>query len=706
MRVENDLYRVDVNPKNGAIRGLFDKAGKQDIIAEPRLAESFRLLLPLPGMHANYIMGVAQKLTSLKKTRDGATLRWDGPLVNERGKFDLAVTARIEFAGEAVQCRISVENRTKFKLAEVWYPILGGMMGLGNGDERKQTTLLIPHGFTQWTRDIFRDFGSDIEWLGCLTPEHAFPYPGWMPMPWCCFYHRGLKRGLYFAAHDREPRAKVLRFSMEPGIAHGRVGGNWPRPDELNGRPAGVTMNWTSFPYAKPGETFDGPPVVLQCHEGDWRRAAAIYRAWFTASFPVVDSRKHWLRKASEFMDTMFMLPEDNVNITYAEIPRWAKTAADYGLKSVLISGWQVGGHDRGYPQYEPDPRLGTWKELEAGIRACHKMGVRVYFFANVQPADITTEWYRKELHKYIVMDPWGNPYYLSGWGMGTLGARKNLTRVNSVEMSPAHPEVRAIILRYMRKLAEIGADGVHFDKLFAHPMDFNPRLKTSPDRGSHAGILQCMEEVLAACRAINPEFCISYENNWDRLMSYSDVCWWAGGLSAMKEVFPQWMPAMSVNQPYDFNMANLAVLRGHCILVGPGTYMRGMDYEPMRPLFEYIREIVRIRAELHDVLSRGEVVGSSEEPFVTDEPAVRMGGSFARDTNAKWTVFRDVNTGRRAAVLANLGDKALRATKLTLPDLSAKACDIHQPFAKTRRAKFPAAVAIPAERVAVVVER
>ena len=374
-------------------------------------------------------------------------------------------------------------------------------------------------------------------------------------------------------------------------------------------------------------------------------------------------------------------------------------------MKSVMISGWQVGGHDRGYPQYEPEPRLGTWEEVEAGIRACHEMGLRVYFFANVQPADITTQWYRDELHKYIVMDLWGNPVHLYGWGMGTLGARTGLTRVNSTGMNPAHPEVREMIVRQIRRLAEIGADGVHLDKLFAHPLDFNPLLKASPDRAMHEGILQCVEEMLGACRAINPEFCLSYENNWDRLMSHSDVCWWGGGLSVMKEVFPQWSPTTSVNQPCSHNAVSLAVLRGHCILVGPGNYMRGMDYEPMQSVCEYIGEVSRIRRELHGVLSRGRVLDSSEEPFTRQEPFLGLAGAFAGNANARWTVFQDTETGRRAAVLVNLGATELEATAVDFADASGVDCRVYQPFEEARSTQCPVTLTIPPERLVIVVE-
>jgi len=126
--------------------------------------------------------------------------------------------------------------------------------------------------------------------------------------------------------------------------------------------------------------------VVLRFVEGDWVAASRIYREWFRATFGIVQPADDWIRRQSFFLMTMFMLPEGTINYTFKDIPKWAKSAKAHGINAVQISGWQRGGHDNGYPYYEPDPRLGTWKDLEDGIRACHKMGLKVYFFANYQP--------------------------------------------------------------------------------------------------------------------------------------------------------------------------------------------------------------------------------------------------------------------------------------------------------------------------------
>src|SRR5262249_43477209 len=151
-----------------------------------------------------------------------------------------------------------------------------------------------------------------------------------------------------------------------------------------------------------------------------------------------------------------------------------------------------------------------------AGIRACHEQGVELYLFVNVQPVDCDSEWYRSDLHRYRSMDPWQVSIPI-GFGMGTIGARLGATRRPSVFASPAFPEYRRLIVDQMRRVAEIGADGVHVDKLAWNivRLDFNPDLPLAPDRASWQGILDVLTELLHECRAVNPRFSISTEGPW-----------------------------------------------------------------------------------------------------------------------------------------------------------------------------------------------
>jgi hypothetical protein len=506
---------------------------------------------------------------------------------------------------------------------------------------------------------------------------------------------------MYFACHDTICRYKAVRFELHPGIGNRQYGGNWPRPEELDSKtPLGLKLHWAHFPYTKSGETFTGPPVVAQFHNGDWHDSARIYRQWFKSQFTVLDPSSNWMRQKLAFVDTPFLVPEGNVILKFKDIPHWAKAAADYGVTSVLISGWMVGGHDGNYPYYDPDPRLGTWDELAEGIRECHKMGVKVFFFANIQPVRVDTDWFRSELNRYTSKDKWGVNYGVYGWGYGTLGARMGYTRSPLIGECSAIPDFRKIIVAKMKKLAQIGADGLHIDKVWPDPgLDFNPLSTLSPDQATSVGRLLALEEILQSCRAINPEFALSIECAWDRTLTYSNVAWaWHDNCSdhvpVLKYTFPEWFPGLVVPQPYDFTPVNNAVRYGYQIFLGPGNYIApdSMAYPPMRQLSDYVREILRILESVKDSICLGEFLDT-------------LSVQFEGPDEMRYSMFQNPKTGKRACVVVNMGEKSNRAFVKAFEGSTNDKVIVHQPFIPPRAGNLPLELDIASERLVIVAE-
>jgi len=147
--------------------------------------------------------------------------------------------------------------------------------------------------------------------------------------------------------------------------------------------------------------------------------------------------------------------------------------------------------------------------------------------------------------------------------------------------------------------LAEVGADGIHFDKVFGHPvLNFNPGPGLSPDQSWYTGVLRCLEETLEAGRRVRPDFALSVESSWDRLLTYCDAWWqWHDMLDhvpVMKYTFPEFMPIFPVVQPWDYNNVNNAIRYGYQILVGPVRYSASMADDQMREISAYVAEVLR----------------------------------------------------------------------------------------------------------------
>jgi hypothetical protein len=662
--LENEHLRLELDSGNGAIARVADKHGPIHLVPGGELADNFRLVLQNAEKKRLVILGRNQKLTRASSLGGASELAWSGPLADtEGGRHNLRVRMTIQLAGQSLEFRLAVQNDTAHKLSEAWYPIFGGLAEFGRGQEHGDASIMLPTA-RPTIRRIALPFG-----------ETTLHYPGQMNMSYSSVHNPKASRALYFASHDTVARLKHYRF-FEQSSAAGKD----------------IAACIQHVPYTPPGKTFEGSPVVLRFHDGGPREAGKIYREWFVKAFGLMDPSRSWVRRHSFFQDTMFILPEGTLNYRFKDIPRWAADARDHGITSVMVSGWHRGGHDNGYPHYEPDPRLGTYDDLKRALDACHKMGVRVYFFVNYQQAVIESDWFTKELHQYVEMREDGG-YGACGWGMGTLWARMGHPKPMTW-LDPSFAPYREALLRRFLKLVEAGADGLHVDKMFPTPMNFNPRCELGPDTSTWEGAIRLTQELVEKARRINPGFALSFECNWDRMLTFANAIWWAGNMSSVRSVFPEMIETRSIASPYDYLGVNNAVRLSQVGLLGPLNYSRSVGWAPWKGLAAYVREVKRIQDTLSEAVFFGEVL-DHEQVQLAHEP----------DSGVEYNVFRGLKTGKRVCILTNSGPTDQEQVIRGFTGNGGGRMRIHVPFAPPRDAALPVKVTVPAERIAFVEE-
>jgi hypothetical protein len=665
--LQNDLYRLEVGREHGECLRLLDRKGGIDLRPPPGLAGNFRICVPLGDERRNFVNGGEQALSRFESGPGALALHWAGPMKDEGGReHDLAATMRIALEGESVVFNFSVENRTKGILQEVWYPALGGLLGFGPAESRGQACLNPPpHNGKRFARG----FG-----------EYLMPYPS-LNMAFVEIDNPVLNRGMYIGAHDPVARFKAFHFQ-----------------EQTRGGASDVSGGLIHYPFTPAGGRFEGSPCVVRFHEGDWVAGGRqIYRPWFISRFGLARPKDDWIRQQSFYQMIMIMLPEGNINYRIREIPQLARDGLKYGIRSLQIAGWQFGGHDNGYPYYEPDPRLGTYDDLQEAIRQVHEMGVKIYFFANIHVVNMDTEWYRKELKDYNFEWVSGHPCWVAGWGMGTLGSRMGLTTPLMSFADPSFPGLADGQLKYFRKLAAIGADGIHIDKCFSQPVNFNPRIAMTPDVAPWEGVVRLVDRTMRECRALNPDWRMSYETNFDRLLAYNDATWWAGNMSIARRVFPELVETVGLSAPYDYITVNDAVRNGHVVMIDPHDFCRSMDHEPFRNLAGYIRDVKKIRDELADYVFMGEPLDSGEASFAADPP---------RPAGIDHAAYRNPGDGKRACILSNRAAQAGSVTLAGFGGARPGRVRILRPGQEAATAELPARISIDPERVVFVVEQ
>ena len=646
--IRSGSVAVEFDGRHGTITAV--ESGGVRLAPPHSLAENFRLVLDKPDKTQTTIFGRDQAVRIDGHSPDSVSLLWPGPLTASDGdKYEIRVRMEISARNGQASFSLRLQNDTPDKVREAQYPVVGGLSQIGKDD----ATLWIPTS-SPWQKPAGPGFGSD-----------AFAYPGQMCMSFACLQSHGSKRSLYFSSEDQVARYKLYQFEEHQSSLFGYI---------------------RHLPFTPPGKSFTGSPVVLKLVNGDWRAAGRVYRAWFQQAFGITQPANCWLRNQSFFLFSMFMLPEGTIEFRYRDIPKWAAAAKACGIDSVQISGWHMGGHDNGYPYYVPDPRLGTWKELEHGIRACHRMGLKVYFFVNYGQAMIDSDWFKRELYKYREMDANGHDTRDDGWGMGTLWARMGHPKLMAW-MDLSFPEFRKIIVEDFVKLARIGADGVHVDKLFPTGIEYNPGIAMSPDTASWEGAIQLTKEVMSACRKVRPDWAMSFECNWDRMLQFTDATWWVGNQLITRQVFPENAETLGLYQAWDFLGVNNAVRDGHIVMVAPLNFCRDVDWPPFRQLGRYIKEVKGIR----DKLSATDFLGALD-----GHDGVTLG---SLPDSVRYNVFRNRQDGHRVCILTN---SSMRPARVAVDGFSSGGAKgrVYVPFARARTVELPAVIDVPAEGI------
>jgi uncharacterized protein DUF6259 len=693
IEVITDVCTIRLDKINGNVVGLHWKNPDEEIIKESRLGENFRILLPLPGYEANYFLSSDQKV-HFERIENGIVCHYS-QLVNDRQTLSVKVDYKIESKEGQLLFSIAVNNNTDQPLAEVYYGIIGGQKGLRN---RTDNRTLVPGGTLNNDPEMFTRFsggGYGGGNLGITYSASGISYPSWdMSMSWIEDYNTSENIGMYYAQHDTVIRKAIFYYELRPSEKGNVIGDNWPTEKDVpGGTPIGLTMGWVNTPYTKRG-IFSSAPVVLQVHNGDWHEGSRIYRKWFDKYYKV-KREPTWLRNEMAWQSIILMNSEDAINYKFSDLPKLAADAKKYGVTTFEILGWDKGGIDRGYPEYEPDKRLGTKEDFSKALSAIKELGVHPLIFANIQWMDTDIPLYYNKLKKYEAKGRWADDLMLAGWGEGTISSRIGITRHNMTKITPSHPEVNKLLMNYFLDVVKSGADGFQFDKTTSIDVDFNPLLTLGPDRAMPQAVFDMLGQVLGKGKEINPQLAIASELIWDRAFQYVDVSYLRMNdidmHPVLKYTFPEWTSTIFAESPFDFNIMNNGMRYGFVWALAPRHYSSSLDEVLTQSLSNYVKELIRIRKKYADILFTGRFDDT-------------IGAMVQCGVNSRFSVFEAMNdTTRKAVVVVNFGNNE-DEMEVSIENSKGRKAELCIPFQTDMLVQLPAKIKVPPKTCAVLV--
>ncbi len=722
--IENEVYRLGLDPATGAITSFFIKPLSCEMIGEPRLAANFRVCLPLEHYQANYIDGMAQKIARIEQNGNSVTVRFSG-MTSDKGQYKIDLAYTITLDGDQARFRAKLTNHDSHALSEFWFPRFGGWTQFGPD---RMARVAVP-GYTGCGHHVsmFKHFPGGMG-LGAEAAEWAVNYPG-MVMPFWSIKEDSKNKALYLGYHDPTLRLSTWHTYLCPTNS-GNSADAFLTPEQAKGQPVGLIFSHVRYPFIHSGESFDSGEFIVRLHDGDWHQAAKFYRQWFTDHWPI-DNSQHWLRKQSAWFTSIIYQPEDRIVADFKTYDRWTAEARQFGVNTFELIGWHKGGLERGYPEYVPEEKLGGAAGFQRVIDSIHARGGRVLPFVNYNILDSATDLYKTKLRPYTHQDQFGSTPNWMAWGESTLIARLGLS-VRRHLLGSIVPPLEEMLDNYFLEVAKAGADGLQIDKtVVSTALDFNPLNTRKPDEALNQGLVDAIERLYKKCRAVNPDFCLASEALQDRLIPYVDVYYRAAGggdIAPLRYAFPEWTACIHVGTPRDFNEVNTAVMLGAVLCIEPMTYQTSMAHPLYADLSRYIGETERIRREWRDTIFTADYLDMTEgtvmEVSVTPKPSSRPAEQPAASANAItvspesailqginsgtmfWRTHANRANGRRAIVIINKSAQERYYTwKFTHREVTS--ARLVEPFKPVRDLDHPShAVKIAPERFHIILEK
>ncbi|MEW6355923.1 MAG: DUF6259 domain-containing protein [Planctomycetota bacterium] len=355
MGIASELSAIAFDRETGEITNLIDRQTGQEFIARDVKEPLFSCMLTRP-YETERLPLPSRDFRKCEVARKGDDLQLtftDCP----QADVQVSVTARTTTDG-FIRLRIYLENRSDWCIASVSFPGMPAPAALGGKGE--DDALLAPwHG------------GAVVSAPGSRGASHTAAYPGPAFAQFYALYDG--TAGLYVGMEDPDGHCKQYRL---------RSGAGKFVSMDLTHRFPEVSGQGAALPY----------DIALRTFQGDWRDAAAIYKAWAV--------RQPWCAKKLSERDDIPQFLKDGAGIIITGIAnpegrekRFGKRMeklpdlmdayrAATGLKHMVFVpyGWENRGTWAGINYFPSIPSDEVWREVDQELR---RRGHRLAFLTS-----------------------------------------------------------------------------------------------------------------------------------------------------------------------------------------------------------------------------------------------------------------------------------------------------------------------------------
>ncbi len=639
--LENETLKAVFDKNSGRLVNLVSKKTGWQIQRRGYLSRSFRLAIPVPGRRDNCVYGERQAPCEVEISNNNKRIvfTWDQLSSDCENNLDIKFEGIVELTDEGLQFTASIENNSPYIIESAYWPYLGDIHAPDEEPELRWMYFIYGGGLLK--SPVYPYFSNQKGYWGVDYPMQTFH---------TIASHFGLlgndQEGMYVGYQDTTDTHLVnFTFELKPGLEHSQNGAV-PKTDSIGGKPVHIEYSCVHFAYIDPKETGNLKPIVIQPYAGDWQKGADQYKEWRKTWIRKLPCPQ-WAKKVHSWQQFHINSSEDYPRSTYKNLVEYARKCAEHGVKAIQLTGWNMGGQDRGNPSHDTDPRLGTWEDLKQAIDECEKLGVHIILFSKFTWADESQPWFKKELIRYSAKDPYGSYFKHGGYQYQTAVQLAGINTRGLIPMCPHSPEWQDVANGEFNKLIDLGASGMLYDECQHH----GPALYCFDKKHSHhvpsnvySGDLLLENGFRKIARERDPEFLFAGESVRDlQFRSYSISYFRIGrdDVPMHRYVAPEAQMMIAVSGYNDRHPINQALLYRYIMSYEPRNFKGHLDEFPLT--IAYGKKVDSLRERYSDFLWEGEYVGT-------------VGAKVKVKDNEQviYSVFINHRTNQRAVVVVN----------------------------------------------------
>lgn len=648
--LQDSKFLVAFDDRTGAITRMEDKILGWKIMDQSQFGVSFRMLVPTAEHRMNYILGQKQRVSSIEKISDNTVVMvWKNLTSEFGGQLPITFTSTVTLVNGKLTFDPVLENNSSLSIETVDYPYWGALNPPSQNGSLNVRTMW--YGNLR-SEEIYPSFTNQKGYWGVFSPMKTFDSNQSL---YCLL--QSSNQGLYVGMHDATQRY-LLQYTFEqyPGVVSGMTD-RIPKEHQIGGKDVHMEFRACHFVFAHPDTKVDLAPVVVQGYKGNWHAGVDLYKEWRTTWFKPA-RRPAWIDDVHSWLQLQINSPEGS-RVPFKDLIKYAGECTRYGVGAIQLVGWNRDGQDGGDPNHTPDPELGTKEEFRDIIAKIQKEGVKMVLFGKINWADLTSDWYKKELYKYECKDPNGIMYTHGGYSYLTPTQLAGINTRKRAVMDFCSPGYQDAIAKEFENVLYLGASGWLFDENCHHgPVKYN----FAPDHGYKApgyiysGDLPLANRLREEAMKVNPDFLFAGEGHQDWLMQAYPCSYFRinNGSTAVDRYIDPYAPlVVAVTGFDDRETLNLILLNRYIISYEPYNFKGYLSDFPLT--VAYGKKIDDLRRKYKSYLWDAEYRDT-------------LGAEVSSNGNYRYSVF-NTSSGKRAVVVINTESGKSIEVEVKLPN-------------------------------------